>query len=107
MSAHLPDATSASITVSGTTAVTVSATSAIGVINEYAVVIGLIVSILSLLAGVYFKLSSSRKEALLREEDLKRAKLEAEARRQEFDALTHMVESLITRDGIERRQDPR
>lgn len=107
MSAHLPDATSASITVSGTTGATVAATSAMGVINEWAVIIGLIISLISLVAGVCFKISASRKEALLREEDLKRARLEAETRRREFDALTHMVESIITRDGIERRQDQR
>jgi len=107
MSVHLPDATNASITVSGTTGVTVAATSAMGVINEWAVVIGLVISLMSLIVGVCFKVSASRKEAARRDEELKYREAESKRAQQQIDALTAMVESVITRDGIERRQDPR
>ena len=107
MSAHLPDATSANIIVSSTTGATVAATSAMGVINEYAVVIGLIVSIVSLVAGICFKISSSRKEEIRRLEELAYRAEEARQSRMQLHALASMVESVITRDGIERRQDPR
>lgn len=107
MSAHLPDAANANIIGSGATAATVATTSAIGLINEYAVVIGLLVSIISLVAGICFKISSSRKEEIRREEELAHRAEEARQSRMQIDALAAMMESVITRDGIERRQDPR
>mgnify|MGYP000020550380 CR=1 FL=1 len=98
MSAHSLDAANANIIGSGATAATVATTSALGVINEYAVVIGLLVSIISLIAGICFKISSSRKEALLREEELRYREQEAERARQQFDALAKMVEISMNRD---------
>lgn len=107
MSAHLPDAGNASIIGSGTTAATVTATSAMGWINEYAVFIGLLISFVALVSGVFFNIVSNRKREALRAEDLRRANEEIRMRRMEFDALTAMVESVITRDGIERRESSR
>ena len=94
MSAHLPDATNANIIVSSTTGATVAATSAMGVINEYAVVIGLAVSLISLIAGICFKISSSRKEELRREEELMFRAEEAKRAQQQIDALAAMVQSI-------------
>lgn len=94
MSAHLPDAGNASLISSGTAATATAATTVIGVINEWAVVIGLLVSIISLIAGVWFKISASRKEALYREEESKRAQ-------QQLEALTELV-----KDAVSQRQDP-
>lgn len=93
MSAHLPDAGNASLISSGTVATATTATTAMGVINEYAVVIGLLVSIVSLIVGICFKISASRKEALYREEESKRAQ-------QQLEALTELV-----KDAVSQRQD--
>lgn len=107
MSAHLPDATNANIIVSSTTGAAVAATSAMNVINEYAVIIGLLISIVSLIAGFWFKVAANRKEDLRREEELAYRAEEARQSRLQIDALAVMMESVITREGIERRQDPR
>lgn len=107
MSAHSLDATSVNLIGSGATAATVAGTSLMGVINEYAVVLGLGISIVSLIAGFCFKVSASRKEEIRREEELAYRAEEARQSRLQIDALAAMVESVITRDGIERRQDPR
>lgn len=94
MSVHLPDVGNATIIGSGTTATAVVTTTVMGVINEYAIVIGLIVSLISLIVGVCFKISASRKEALRYEEELRHRALEAERSRQQLDALTVMVQSI-------------
>lgn len=107
MSAHSLDATNANIIVSSTTGAAVAATSAMNVINEYAVIIGLVISFVSLIAGFWFKLASNRKEDVRREEELAYRAEEARQSRLQIDALTQMMESVITREGIERRQDPR
>lgn len=107
MSAHLPDAANANIIGSSATGAVVATTSAMGVINEWAVVIGLMVSIVSLIVGIGFKIAANRKEAARRDEELKYREAESKRAQQQIDALTAMVESVITRDGIERRQDPR
>ena len=107
MSAHSLDATNANIIVSSTTGAAVAATSAMNVINEYAVIIGLVISFVSLIAGFWFKLASNRKEDVRREEELAYRAEEARQSRLQIDALAQMMESVITREGIERRQDPR
>lgn len=98
MSAHLPDAANANIIGSGATAATVATTSALGVINEYAVVIGLAVSLVSLVAGICFKISASRKEELRRKEELAYRTEEAKRAQQQMDALAAMVQSIANRD---------
>ena len=107
MSAHLPDAANANIIGSGATGAAVAATSAMSVINEYAVVIGLTISFVSLVAGFWFKIASNRKEDIRREEELAYRAEEARQSRLQIDALAAMMESVITRDGIERREEPR
>jgi len=97
MSAHLPDAANANIIGSGATAATVATTSAMGVINEYAVVIGLLVSLISLIAGICFKISSSRKEDERRAEELAHRAEEAKRQAQQLEALAAMVESIANR----------
>ena len=94
MSAHLPDAGNASLISSGTVATATTATTAMGVINEWAVVIGLLVSVVSLIVGICFKVSASRKEALYRKEEAKRAQ-------QQFEALAELVKTAVSKD-----QDP-
>lgn len=94
MSAHLPDAANANIIGSGATAATVATTSAMGVINEYAVVIGLLVSLISLIAGICFKISASRKEDERRAEELAHRAEEAKRQAQQLEALAAMVESI-------------
>ena len=98
MSAHLPDAANANIIGSGATAATVATTSAMGVINEYAVVIGLLVSLISLIAGICFKISASRKEDERRAEELAHRAEEAKRQAQQLEALAAMVESIANRD---------
>lgn len=99
MSAHLPDAANANIIGSGATAATVATTSAMGVINEYAVVIGLLVSLISLIAGICFKISASRKEDERRAEELAHRAEEAKRQaQQQMDALAEMVKSIANRD---------
>lgn len=107
MSAHSLDATNANIIVSSTTGAAVAATSAMSVINEYAVVIGLTISFVSLVAGFWFKIASNRKEEIRREEELAYRAEEARQSRMQIDALAAMMESVITREGIERREEPR
>jgi len=97
MSAHLPDAANANIIGSGATAATVATTSAMGVINEYAVVIGLLVSLISLIAGICFKISASRKEDERRAEELAHRAEEAKRQAQQLEALAAMVESIANR----------
>lgn len=94
MSAHSLDAGNATILGSGATAATVTTTGAMGVINEYAVIIGLFVSIVSLIVGVCFKISANRKEELRYKEELRRRDEEAKRTREQIDALASMVESI-------------
>lgn len=94
MSAHSLDAGNATIYGSGATAATVTTTGAMGVINEYAVIIGLFVSIVSLIAGICFKISANRKEELRYREELKRREEEAKRASQQIDAIAVMVESM-------------
>lgn len=91
MSVHLPDAGNASLISSGTLATATTTTSVLGVINEWAVLIGLLVSVISLIAGIWFKVSASRKEAEFREAESKRAQ-------QQIDALTKLVKSAVGQD---------
>ena len=98
MSGHSLDAANANIIGSGATAATVATTSALGVINEYAVVIGLLLSVVSLIAGVCFKISASRKEDVRRAEELALRAEEAKRQAQQLEALTAMVQSITTRD---------
>ena len=98
MSGHSLDAANANIIGSGATAATVATTSALGVINEYAVVIGLLLSVVSLIAGVCFKISASRKEDVRRAEELAIRAEEAKQQAQQLEALTAMVQSMTTRD---------
>lgn len=98
MSAHLPDAANANIIGSGATAATIAGTSALGVINEYAVALGLVLSVVSLVAGICFKISANRKEELRRKEELAYRTEEARRAQQQMDALAAMVQSIANRD---------
>jgi len=61
MSVHTPDAGNVGITSSGGIAVATTASGAVGWLNENAVIIGLVLSFVSLVIGVYFKIRSERK----------------------------------------------
>lgn len=106
MSIHSSDAGNVNIIGSGATGATVAGGSAIGVINEYAVLIGLFISIVSLLAGVYFKIQASKKEAKRIEEELAYREAEARASRQQIDALGALLELfLANQEGGRRKED--
>lgn len=55
MSNHLPDAGNVGITSSGVTAVAMVGSGAVGWINENAMLIGIGISVISLIVGVVFK----------------------------------------------------
>lgn len=97
MSEHLPDASNATIIGSGTTGATVAGATAMGWINEYAVVIGLVLSLVSLIVGICFNISASHKRELLQREALLRREEEARLTRLQIDALTEMIRSQSTR----------
>lgn len=59
MSVHTPDAGNVGITSSGGIAVATTASGAVGWINENAMLIGLGLSLVSLIIGVVFKILSS------------------------------------------------
>lgn len=98
MPENLSNAANASIIGSGATAATVVTTSAMEIINEYAIVVGLAVSIVSLIAGIFFKISASRKEDARRAEELKHRFEEAKRAQQQIEALSEMVKLIADRD---------
>ena len=61
MSVHTQNVGNVGITSSGGIAVATTASGAVGWINENAVIIGLTLSLVSLLVGIYFKIRSERK----------------------------------------------
>lgn len=63
MSVHTQNVGNAGITSSGGIAVATTASGAVGWLNENAVLIGLAVSLVSLLVGVYFKIKSERRDS--------------------------------------------
>lgn len=93
MTTHIDAATVSALT-SGTTAATVATTSALGIINEYAVIAGLLISVISLIAAVYFKVSAMRKEDLRYQEELKHRQLESLRAQQQMDTLVAMLENI-------------
>lgn len=98
MPENLSNAANASIIGSGATAATVVTTSAMEIINEYAIVVGLAVSIVSLMAGIFFKISASRKEDARRAEELRHRVEEAKRAQQQIEALSEMVKLIADRD---------
>ena len=61
MSVHTQNVGNVGITSSGGIAVATTASGAVGWLNENAVIIGLTLSLVSLLVGIYFKIRSERK----------------------------------------------
>ncbi len=95
MGANSSDAGSVSFIGSGATGATVAGGSAIGVINEYAVLIGLIISLVSLVVGVVFKIMSLRKEAEMAAAELEYREAEAAESRQQFHALAALLDAAL------------
>ncbi len=62
MSVHTPNAGNAGITSSGGIAVATTASGVVGWINENAIVIGLSLSVISLIVGMVFKIISERRD---------------------------------------------
>jgi len=80
MSKHLPDVGNVGITSSGVTAAATVGSGAIGWINENAMLIGIGISLVSLLVGVVFKmLGAARAERHHKERMLEEAKQNAQA----------------------------
>ena len=80
MSEHLPDVGNVGITSSGVTAAATVGSGAIGWINENAMLIGIGISLVSLLVGVVFKmLGAARAERHHKERMLEEAKQNAQA----------------------------
>ena len=80
MSSKLPDAGNVGITSSGVTAAATAGSGAVGWLNENAMVIGIGISLISLIVGVVFKmLSAAREERHHREKMLEDAKQNAQA----------------------------
>ena len=80
MSKHLPDVGNVGITSSGVTAAATVGSGAIGWINENAMLIGIGISLISLLVGVVFKmLGAARAERHHKERMLEEAKQNAQA----------------------------
>ena len=80
MSKHLPDVGNVGITSSGVTSAATVGSGAIGWINENAMLIGIGISLVSLLVGVVFKmLGAARAERHHKERMLEEAKQNAQA----------------------------
>ena len=80
MNKHLPDVGNVGITSSGVTAAATVGSGAIGWINENAILIGIGISLVSLLVGVVFKmLGAARAERHHKERMLEEAKQNAQA----------------------------
>ncbi len=80
MNKHLPDVGNVGITSSGVTAAATVGSGAIGWINENAMLIGIGISLVSLLVGVVFKmLGAARAERHHKERMLEEAKQNAQA----------------------------
>ena len=80
MNKHLPDVGNVGITSSGVTAAATVGSGAIGWINENAMLIGIGISVISLLVGVVFKmLGAARAERHHKERMLEEAKQNAQA----------------------------
>ena len=80
MSKHLPDVGNVGITSSGVTAAATVGSGAIGWLNENAMLIGIGISVISLLVGIVFKmLGAARAERHHKERMLEEAKQNAQA----------------------------
>tara|TARA_R110002033_G_scaffold64766_2_gene115662 strand:+ start:6301 stop:6588 length:288 start_codon:yes stop_codon:yes gene_type:complete len=80
MNKHLPDVGNVGITSSGVTAAATVGSGAIGWLNENAMLIGIGISVISLLVGVVFKmLGAARAERHHKERMLEEAKQNAQA----------------------------
>jgi hypothetical protein len=80
MNKHLPDVGNVGITSSGVTAAATVGSGAVGWINENAMLIGIGISLISLLVGVVFKmLGAARDERHHRERMVEEAKQNAQA----------------------------
>jgi hypothetical protein len=79
---------------SGATSITVVATSAMGFINEYAIIIGLLLSLVSLIAGIRFNVIDKRKCETLYLEELKRRDDDANQQAMQLKALVTIIEKL-------------
>jgi Na+/melibiose symporter-like transporter len=83
-----------SIIGSITTSATVTATSALGFINEYAIIIGLSLSLVSLIAGIRFKVMDKRESEILYLAELKRRDEDANQQAKQLAALVLIVGKL-------------